>query len=138
VGKRFSYLTGNGSAFKQRIEAAVCAGEFIAAVGSPPDDTTGNQRLFLLDKNGGFVQDLTDGVGYDDFSPLWGPLGTGVAFVRVGTDSGASQVWFIAEGGRAVYAGYDVTPPDTKGNSFGWRSVLDWSADRATGTPTDL
>jgi hypothetical protein len=121
----------------ERIAGAACAGAFIVAAGSPPDDTTGSQRLFLLDRNGGFVQDLTDGIGYDDHAPVWGPKGTGVAFLRKPTAGGDAQIWYIAEGGRAAYSGMAVASPKSRAGHIAWQRVFDWSAERPSGTPAD-
>jgi Tol biopolymer transport system component len=112
-------------------------GDFIAEIGASPGAGVDARRMFLARTDGTFVQDLTDGVGYADEYPLWGPVGSGIVFVRRPASGGDPQVWYLAEGARAAYTGLNVTDLRSRHGHFSWNRVLDWSADQPTGTTTD-
>jgi hypothetical protein len=119
--------------------AGSCAprGGFLAEVGGPVGESISARRLFLADGEGTALQDLTADTGYADDYPLWGPLGTGVAFVRRPLGGGPAQIWFVPEGGNSTATGLTATRIRGFRGHFAWSRVFDWSADRPTGTPTD-
>ena len=116
-----------------RYLAATCApnNQFIAAVrvlkGAGPDAA----RLVLLDRDGSFINPLTQGL-YRDDSPSWGPARTGIILIRrqLGAGEESQQVWFLPEGGVVQQIGLPVI-------STNGIPVFDWSADGVLGHPID-
>lgn len=116
--------------------AAACPpnGRFVAAVRAPSGAPPAERRVVLLSPKGSLLQNLSS-AGHGDDYPLWGPVGTGVTFVRSSPGGGAPQVWYIPEGSGARFTGLTLSADAGSGGYFEWGGLLDWSADRPAGRP---
>lgn len=134
--RRGGLSPASGDPATTNVVAASCAprGGFIAQVVSPAK-LSRERDLILTDATGTKLQDLTLDAGYSDEYPWWGPLGTGVAFVRRPDAGGPPQIWYITEGGTGTFTGLVTT--DIKGfrGHYPWTRVFDWSADVPAGVP---
>jgi WD40 repeat protein len=140
-GKRLAYLskkphprviTAGGTAYS----SATCSPklDFIAAVAQADGSDVSTRKLTLLRGDGSVVQQLTADSLSDDY-PLWGPSGTGIAFVRIPAGGGTPQVWYLPEGRSAANTGLTLKNRSAPYGYFGWSELLDWSADVPTGMP---
>lgn len=110
-------------------------GQYIAVDRAPAGSAPGDRHLVILDRRGTLLQDLTP-AGDDDSSPMWGPSGTGLLFVR-STGAGSGEVWFAREGSSPTATGLTISDDyEPYVRKYGWESLLDWSATPPTGLPS--
>lgn len=108
--------------------------ERIRSFSCSPDDrffaVQSDARLALFGRDGNFSRYLTNidtGNGqWGESNPEWGPPRTGILFIR--SMHLQTQLWFIAEGGRAEQPVVELKPT----GKWNARSLFDWSA-----TPPD-
>jgi len=131
--KRLAYLSPSGPTFITPTSAAVMApscspdGGYIVAVASGDGADVSERRLALLRSDGSFERFLAPEGSGDEY-PIWGPPGSGLAFVRMRPSGRMADVWFIPEGGSASPTPLVVAvPPEIYGH-FDWSEVLTWSA----------
>ena len=131
--KRLAYLSPSGPTFITPTSAAVMSpscspdGGYIAVAASGDGADITERRLALLRSDGSFERFLAPAGSGDEY-PIWGPRGSGLAFVRMRPSGRMADVWFIPEGGSASPTPLVIAvPPETYGH-FDWAEALDWSA----------
>jgi hypothetical protein len=133
LNKRLAYLTPSGPSYITPTSAAVLSpscshdGGYIAAIAAGEGDNISTRRLAVFRSDGVFERFLApDGSG--DEYPVWGPQGTGVAFIRMRPSRKLADVWFIAEGATARPTPLAVAVPPNDHGRYDWAEVFDWSA----------
>jgi hypothetical protein len=116
-------------------ETCAPGGDFVVAVRNEGRDPAAiDGRLVLFSRGSGWIR-VTSGALHE-FSPEWGPRGTGVAFLRESSDQRDVEVWFIPEGGNP--APTPIRIPEAAegiGYPWNWSDSFDWSATPPTGLP---
>ena len=133
LNKRLAYMTSTGPSYITPTSAAVTSpscssdGGFIAVVALSEGANLSTRRLAVLRSDGSFERFLApDGSG--DEYPVWGPPGTGLAFIRMRPSRKLADVWFIAEGASARPTPLAVAVPPSDHGHHDWAEVFDWSA----------
>ena len=121
-GEQANYLTPQREAY----QSPACSpdGAYVAAVAAPDGTGGAEGHVTIVSASGGVVQRLTSGSGEGDYSPEWGPSGTGVLFGRKPSGSTDMTLWYVPEGS---------SPRATSIHA----SSFDWSATPPTGLPAE-